>query len=87
MDFLQDIEDYNSAMNNAYRVITEKMTIDDIVENLDYDFYLPFDPFEEDGRDEGTIDLLISHFTETEDYEKCQELVNLKKNISKTPQD
>ena len=42
---------------------------------------------EEDGRDEGTIDLLISHFIETEDYEKCQELVNLKKNISKTPQD
>ena len=31
-----------------------------------------------DGRDIGTLDLLIEHFTELEEYEKCQELVKIK---------
>ena len=91
MDFLEDIEDYNSAMDNAYDFVTKKVTLDDIFETTDKDgqippFYLPFDPIESDGRDEATLDLLIEHFTETEEYEKCQELVNIKNQFSKTPQ-
>ena len=51
------------------------------------EFYLPFDPIEGDGRDEATLELLISHFIEIEEYEKCQELVNIKKKFLEAPKD
>ncbi len=82
MDFLKDIEDYHAAMQNAYLFVTKKMTVDDVYEDLESgkvtEFYLPFDPLSDDGRDSGTLDLLIEHFTELEEYEKCQELVKIK---------
>jgi len=89
MDFLEDLEDYNSAMDNAYNFVTKKITLDDIFEAAESEgesvnFYLPFDPLDSDGRDEGTLDLLIEHFTEIEEYEKCQELVNIKNKFLKT---
>jgi hypothetical protein len=92
MDFLQDLEDYNSAMNNAYNLVTKKITLDDIFEAAESEgelvnFYLPFDPLDSDGRDEGTLDLLIEHFTETEEYEKCQELLNIKNKFLKIQKD
>ena len=71
MDFLKDIEDYHAAMENAYLFITKEITMDTVYEDIE----------------KGDVSHFYSHFTETEDYEKCQELVNLKKNISKTPQD
>ena len=92
MDFLQDLDDYNSAMDNAYNFITKKVTLDDIFESASetgdiMEFYLPFDPIDSDGRDEATLDLLIEHFTEIEEYEKCQELVNIKNQSLETPKD
>lgn len=92
MDFLQDLDDYNSAMDNAYNFITKKVTLDDIFESASetgdiMEFYLPFDPIDSDGRDEATLDLLIEHFTEIEEYEKCQELVNIKNKSLETPKD
>jgi hypothetical protein len=92
MDFLEDLEDYNSAMDNAYNFVTKKITLDDIFEAAESEgeevtFYLPFDPLDSDGRDEGTLDLLIEHFTELEEYEKCQELVNIKTKFLKTQKD
>lgn len=90
MDFLQDLEDYNTAMENAYRLVTKKVTLDDIYEELESgevnEFYLPFDPIEQDGRDDATIDLLISHFTEIEEYEKCQELVQIRRKFLGAPE-
>ena len=92
MDFLQDLEDYNNAMDNAYNLVTKKITLDDIFEAAESEgelvnFYLPFDPLDSDGRDEGTLDLLIEHFTETEEYEKCQELLNIKNKFLKIQKD
>tara|TARA_R100000234_G_scaffold46609_1_gene27814 strand:+ start:7084 stop:7338 length:255 start_codon:yes stop_codon:yes gene_type:complete len=82
MDFLKDIEDYHTAMQNAYLFVTKKITVDDVYSDLESgevtEFYLPFDPLVNDGRDIGTLDLLIEHFTELEEYEKCQELVKIK---------
>tara|TARA_R100000030_G_C3196974_1_gene109863 strand:+ start:160 stop:438 length:279 start_codon:yes stop_codon:yes gene_type:complete len=83
MDFLEDLQDYNNAMDNAYDFVTKRITLDDIYEKAEKtgrieDFYLPFDPIESDGRDEATLDLLIHHFISTEEYEKCQELQNIK---------
>ena len=68
MDFLEDLEDYNSAMDNAYNLVTKRITLDDIFEAAESEgelvnFYLPFDSLDSDVRDEGTLDLLIEHFT------------------------
>ena len=79
---------YNEAMYNAYLIITKEKTVDDIYYELEsgtYDeFYLPFNPIDQDGRDTGTIDLLLEHFEELEDYEKCAKLVKIKDLCSKT---
>ena len=92
MDFLDDIEDYNAAMDNAYDFVTKRITLDDIFEQAEKsgtltEFYLPFDPIQGDGRDEATLDLLIDHFISIEEYEKCQELQNIKVKFLKEPKD
>ena len=82
MDFLEDLELYERAMNNAYNLITKRKTIDDIYYELEEDtigdFPLPFDPIVEDGRTDDVIDMVIEHFTSTEEYEKCAELIKIK---------
>ena len=83
MDFLEDLEMYNTSMENAYDIITKRKTLDDIyysLEDEDFDkFFLPFDPIVEDGRTPDVIDMVIEYFISTEEYEKCQELVKIKK--------
>ena len=83
MDFLEYLELYDRAMKNAYNIITRRKTLDDIYYELEEetigDFPLPFDPIVEDGRTEDVIDMVIEHFTHTEEYEKCAELVKIKK--------
>ena len=87
MDYLEDIELYNEAMQNAYMIITKKKTIDDIYYDLENDsidrFPLPFDPILDDGRTPDIIDIVIEYFTSTEEYEKCSELVKIKDKCSK----
>ena len=82
MDFLEDLEMYEKAMNNAYDIITKKKTVDDIyfdLEDEDYNiYYLPFDPTSEDGRTPAIIDMVIEYYTTIEEYEKCTELVKIK---------
>lgn len=82
MEFLEDLNNYNESMDNAYDLVTKKKTLDDIYLELDSGeyskFYLPFDPSTNDGRDEATLDLLIEHFSLVEAYEKCNELLKLK---------
>ena len=88
MDFLEDIELYNKAMDNAYEIITKKKTIDDIYYELEADtlneYPLPFDPVTEDGRTDDVIDMVIEHFINIEEYEKCAELVKIKEICSET---
>jgi hypothetical protein len=85
--FYEDLNMYNEAMHNAYLLITKEKTVDDIYYELDKgkykEFYLPFNPIDQDGRDTGTIDLLIEHFEELEDYEKCAKLIKIKDLCSK----
>jgi hypothetical protein len=83
MDFLEDLEMYEQAMENAYELITNKKTLDDIFEEFENKgviekFYLPFDPIEEDGKTADIIDMLLEYFINTEEYEKCAELVKIK---------
>jgi len=88
MKYLNDLEDYNKSMDNAFLIVTKRKALDDIyleLENDDYtEFLLPFDPISSDGRDGGTLELLISHFEELEQYEKCAELNKLKSKCLKT---
>ena len=82
MDFLEDLELYNRAMVNAYDLITKRKTLDDIYYDLEHDtigdFPLQFDPISEDGSTDDIIDMVVEHFTNTEEYEKCAELIKIK---------
>ena len=42
----------------------------------------PLDPITEDGRTDDIIDMLVEHFTSTEEYERCAELVKIKSNLN-----
>tara|TARA_R110000744_G_scaffold73791_5_gene147592 strand:+ start:127 stop:402 length:276 start_codon:yes stop_codon:yes gene_type:complete len=83
MEFLEDLEMYERAMENAYNLITKRKSLDDIYESFEEDgtiekFYLPFDPIEEDGRSADIIDMVIEYYISTEEYEKCSELTKIK---------
>ena len=85
-EFFEDIELLNEAMENAYLFVTKKVTVESIYDKYLSEgsfkrFALPFDPTTEDGRTVVILDMLIEHFTETEEYEKCAELVKIKKTI------
>lgn len=87
MDFLDDLDMYNKAMENAYFIITKKKTLTDLLDGVDFDdnadVILPFDPNTEDGRSADVIDMLVEFYEVQEDYEKCAELTNLKRDASK----
>ena len=82
MDFLEDLELYERAMDNAYNLITKRKTLDDIYYSLEEDefdkFFLPFDPIKEDGRSPDIIDMVIDYFIKVEEYEKCAELTKIR---------
>jgi len=83
MEFLEDLEMYEQAMENAYALITKRKSLDDIYESFEKEgtvdrFYLPFDPVSEDGRTADIIDMVIEYYTNTEEYEKCSELLKIK---------
>lgn len=78
MEFLEDLAKYNQSMENAYMLIIGEGTVSEILDTDVDDFYLPFNPLEQDGRDDATLDLLIEHFTQLEEYEKCAKLSELK---------
>ncbi len=81
MDFKEDLELFNQAMDNAYLFVTGRIDMEDIYKAVDRGvekFSLPFDPLKHDGRSDDIIDMLIEHFINTEEYEKCTELTKLK---------
>jgi len=87
MDFLEDMEEFNIAMENAYDFITGNVTLETLTADLTIQgvesYILPFNPEVENGRDPETLDLIIEHFESVEDYEKCQELLKIKSDSAK----
>jgi|TARA_R110002033_G_scaffold151934_1_gene188534 hypothetical protein len=83
MNLEEEIEEFNTAMDNAYNFITGKVTLDTLVTDLSiggvHTYVLPFDPEKETGTDPETLDLVIEHFESLEEYEKCQVLLKIKK--------
>ena len=65
------------AFENSYKIITKKMTFEDLAEktkNLSSSSHtiLVFDPTEDPDKE--VIEDLIWHFEDREEYEKCAEL-------------
>ena len=83
--FIVDQEIAEKALNNAYNLIVGKTTMEELFveankkENIEIEVYLPFDPHY--GVPEDCIDILMDHFIYTEEYEKCAELVKVKKRL------
>lgn len=68
------------AMNNAYEVIIDFATIDELIDKQpNQPIYLAFDPekMEQDDYWDSTIDSMIEYFILTEEYEKCSKLKEL----------
>tara|TARA_R100000544_G_C2219807_1_gene56771 strand:+ start:272 stop:538 length:267 start_codon:yes stop_codon:yes gene_type:complete len=84
MDFMEDIELYNLAMDNAYALIVGDMKLDEMIIELDNEdeeddiLPLPFNPFSGNKISNSMIDIVINHYTGLEEYEKCAQLVKVK---------
>ena len=71
--------DIEIIMNNTYGVLTNRCSVEDILEQyegIDAMFYgNPYNITTED------IDEIISFYENTEEYEKCSELLSIKNDI------
>ena len=71
---LDEEEMFHESMQNAYLLITDKLSFNEL---LDYNgCSLPYHPKKK--IDNGIINELIDYFCIREEYEKCQELKNIK---------
>ena len=70
-------EAINQVMHCSYLIVTNKVTLTQLYE-LDYDFGLIFDPEDPNVDVDEIIDTLLDHFIYLEEYEKCQDLINIK---------
>ena len=65
-------------MHDAYLVVTDQKTVSSLYEDLKVagktDFTLPFDF----NNTASILDILIDHYSDMEDYEKCETLIHLK---------
>ena len=87
MEFLEDLDLYNKAMENAYFIVTRKKTLKQLLTDLEEEeVILPFDPVLEDGRTPDVIEMLVEYFETIEEYEKCSELTNLMQYVTKRRQ-
>ena len=71
---LKDEEMLDNSIINSYYVLTGKATIEDIVSCQEFPMFF-INP--EDELDEGSLNDMLDYFISTEEYEKCQELIEL----------
>jgi hypothetical protein len=73
----------DKAMNDTFRIITGKITLERYLiekeKELDEDWALLFDGFNNTMPTIRTLDNMIDYFVSLEEYEKCAELVKYKK--------
>ena len=76
MDKLEKDEEalFHESMQNAYIILTNKLSFSELFEYNGC--YLPHHP--KKNIDDEVFDDLISYFCELEEYEKCEELKNIK---------
>tara|TARA_R110000796_G_scaffold17226_7_gene53219 strand:+ start:2163 stop:2417 length:255 start_codon:yes stop_codon:yes gene_type:complete len=76
---ITDEELYHHSMVNAYDLITKKKSLEDILDdNSDLEYMgFPFNPTVKVMNND-VYDKIIDYFCELEEYEKCQEILNIK---------
>tara|TARA_R100000315_G_C5111495_1_gene63752 strand:- start:57 stop:326 length:270 start_codon:yes stop_codon:yes gene_type:complete len=75
----QDEEEmYREAMTNAYLLITNKLTFEELFEYNGC--YLPYNPKSKNIKDSVYNDL-IDYFCELEEYEKCSEIKKIRDTV------
>ena len=73
---LKDEEMLDDSIINSYYVLTGKATIEDIIKRQEFPM-LFIGPDEK--LDESSLNDMLDYFISTEEYEKCSELIKLKK--------
>ena len=84
--FESDLDIFSEAMNNAYLLVTNRISMDSLYQALEKgvgNLALPFDPTQHDGKSDDVLDMLLEHFVGSEEYEKCSELMKIKNQIGK----
>ena len=83
MDFLEGLEEYNNAMDNAYAVITKQKDLDKLYKELnenDKDYFsLPFNFLDVPS----VVDMLVEHYESLEDFEKCNKLKTILQDVQR----
>jgi hypothetical protein len=82
MNLADELECYSKIMHNAYLLVTEQKSIDELdlditSADITYESYLPFNPENNDGKDPATLSLLIDYYTSLGDVAKCKKLKKL----------
>ncbi len=73
----EEIEILDEAYRNAYKIATGKMSVRQLLDNAEEMIFLPFDPSAPETFSI-IVDDIIQYFADTEEYEKCAELVKIK---------
>ena len=75
---MENQKEYNQSIENSYKYLIEKKTFEEIyLQNNPNDLYIFFGEVDQDIEND-EIDTMISHYEETEEYEKCHKLKCLK---------
>lgn len=77
---LKDEEVLREAMVNAYGLIVGSLTYEEFLDNGIDGMWLP-SGFEDDVT---SIDSVLAYFIETEEYEKCADLVKIQKELKES---
>ena len=69
------------CMRHSYNLLLGKKTIEELIEDT-AELYLMFSPeYKHIPMADDVYDVLIEYFTNTEEYEKCAELIKAKKTV------
>jgi hypothetical protein len=73
----EEIEILDEAYRNAYLIATGQLSVKELLNKADDMIFLPFDPSAPETF-VMIIDDVIQYFSDSEEYEKCAELVKVK---------
>ncbi len=77
----EELEILDEAYQNAYLIVTKRKTITELLATDGEMVFLPFDP-EVPETVIMVIDDVIDYFSKEEEYEKCAELLKVKKKLN-----
>lgn len=73
----EEVEILDEAYRNAYKVITGKLSVQELLDEAEDMIFLPFDPSVPDTF-MMIADDMIQYFEDAEEYEKCSEIMKIK---------